>query len=228
MHTLLTKIFAFIFSLFLKAVCNLNKNSVTSPDIFHKYAGEGNNIFAFWHNRLFYLAYYCAKNNKKRKTTILISMSKDGDYATALAYRLGLDAIRGSSSRGGQQAVRNLTDKASQGNNIGIAIDGPRGPVYAANEGVIKLAQLTGGRIIPVSYDATRKWELKSWDRLMIVKPFGRVHMAFGEPMEIPRNLPSDEFERYRSKLKDVLLELGRICAEELKTKDMNGKADKV
>ena len=228
MHTILTKVFAFIFSLFLKVVCSLNKFSVTSPDIFNKYAEEGNNIFAFWHNRLFYLTYYCVKNNKKRKMTILASMSKDGDYAAALAYRLGLDTIRGSSSRGGQQAVRNLTDKASQGNNIGIAIDGPRGPVYTANEGVIKLAQLIGGRIIPVSYDATRKWKLKSWDRFMIVKPFGRVHMAFGEPMEIPRNLPSDEFERYHSKLKDVLLELGRICAEELNIKDINGKADKV
>lgn len=160
--------------------------------------------------------------------TILASMSKDGDYATALAYRLGLDVIRGSSSRGGQQAVRNLTDKASQGNNIAIAIDGPRGPVYTVNEGVIKLAQLTGGKIIPVSYDATRKWGLKSWDRFMIVKPFGRVHMAFGKPMEIPRNLPGDEFEKYRGKLKEVLLELNRICAEKLNIKDMNGKADKV
>ncbi len=216
MHIIRTKVFAFIFSLFLRIVCSLNKNSVTRLDIFHKYAEEGNNIFAFWHNRLFYLAYYCAKNNKKRRMTILISMSKDGDYATALAYRLGLDAIRGSSSRGGQQAVRNLTEKASQGNNIGIAIDGPRGPVYAANEGVIKLAQLTGGRIIPVSYDATRKWELKSWDKLMIVKPFGRVHMAFGEPMEIPRNLPGDEFEKYRKKLRETLLELNQTCKEKI------------
>ena len=87
-------------------------------------------------------------------------------------------------------------------------------------EGVIKLAQLTGARIIPVSYQATRRIELKSWDGFMVVKPFGKVHMAFAEPIKIPRDTAPNKAEEYRRKLENTLLELDRICAKELGLKD--------
>ena len=77
----------------------------------------------------------------------------------------------------------------AEGNNVAITPDGPRGPALRVSEGVIKLAQITGARIIPVSYDATRKRLLKSWDRFMVVLPFGRVHVAFADPIEVPRRI---------------------------------------
>lgn len=216
MHNFLTKLFAFLVNLFLKLTCSLNKLSISRQDIFERYAEEGNNIFAFWHGRLFYLTYYHIKNIKNRRLSILVSMSRDGDYGVALARKLGQNVVRGSTSRGGQQAIRTLAAQISAGNNIAMTPDGPRGPAFRVNEGIIRVAQLTGARIIPVSYQATRKRELKSWDRFIVVKPFGKVHMAFDEPILIPRNSNPDEVERYRKNLEETLLGLDRICAKEL------------
>lgn len=216
MHNLLTKLFAFLFNLFQKFTCGSNKLSTTRPDIFKEYAEQGRNIFAFWHSRLFYLVYYYAKTVKKRKVSILVSMSKDGDYGVALVRKLKQNAVRGSTSRGGPKAMRMLAERAAAGNNLAITPDGPRGPAFKVNEGIIRLAQLTGSRIIPASYQATRKRRLKSWDGFIVVKPFGRVHLAFAEPVQIPRNAGPDEVETYRKELEDTLHELDRICAEEL------------
>jgi lysophospholipid acyltransferase (LPLAT)-like uncharacterized protein len=220
MHNILTKLFAFLFNMFHKFTCRTNKLSTTRLGIFERYAEEGNNIFAFWHSRLFYLVYYYAKTVKKRKVSILVSMSRDGDYGVAFVKKLKQDAVRGSTSKGGPQAIRKLVDRAAAGNNLAITPDGPKGPAFKVKEGVIKLAQLTGARIIPVSYQATRKIILKSWDGFMVVKSFGKVHMVFAEPIQIPRDTAPDEAEEYRRKLENTLLELDRICAEELGLKD--------
>ena len=106
--------------------------------------------------------------------------------------------------------------KAKAGFNLVITPDGPRGPVYQVQDGIIKLAQLTGQKILPVTYDATKKRRLKSWDKFIIVKPFGKVHMAFGEPITIPKGANSEQIEQYRQQLQTSLLELNRICAEKL------------
>jgi lysophospholipid acyltransferase (LPLAT)-like uncharacterized protein len=217
MRNLLIKLLAFFLNLFLRFTCSFNKLSISRLDIFEKYAEEGNNIFAFWHNRLFYLVYYYVTHTEKRKISMLVSMSKDGDYGEALVHKLKQDVVRGSSSRGGQKAIRNLSAKAAAGNNIAITPDGPKGPAMRVNKGIIRLAQLTGSRIIPVSYQATHVWKLKSWDLFMVVKPFGKVHMAFADPMRIPRHLSPDEIEKYRKKLEDTLLELDLICARKLR-----------
>lgn len=216
MHSILTTISAVVLHLLLRLTCSLNKVSITRPDVFEQHAEEGNNIFAFWHGRLFYLIYYYVKNTKKRKISMLVSLSRDGEYGAALVRQLRQDVVRGSTGKGGYRAVRNLVVKAVAGNNIAITPDGPRGPACRVNQGVIKLAQLTGARIIPVSYNATRRIELKSWDGFMIVKPFGMVHVAFAEPMQIPRDLGPDELERCRGELERTLHKLDQTCDEEL------------
>lgn len=220
MHNILTKVFAFFVNLLLRFACRFNKLSISRLDVFERYAEEGNNIFAFWHSRLFYLVYYYVTHTEKRKICMLVSMSKDGDYAAALVHKIKQDVVRGSTSKGGPQAIRKLVGRVSAGNNLAITVDGPRGPAFKVKEGVIKLAQLTGARIIPVSYQATRVWKLKSWDGFIVVKPFGKIHIAFGEPIQIPRDTAPDEAEEYRRKLENTLLELDRICAEELGLKD--------
>jgi lysophospholipid acyltransferase (LPLAT)-like uncharacterized protein len=141
-------------------------------------------------------------------------MSRDGDYGAALVRRLKQHAVRGSTSRGGPLAIRKLVRKLAEGNNIAITPDGPRGPANKVNEGVIRLAQLTGARIIPVSYDATRKSLLKSWDRFILVRPFGRVHVAFGEPFEVPRHITTEQSRAHAERLEETLRSLDAICAE--------------
>jgi len=216
MRKILTGLFAFLSNLFLRFMCSLNRLSTTGQDIFDRCANQGNSIFAFWHNRLFYLVYYWVKSRPRRKVSILISMSRDGDYAVAVVRKLKQDFVRGSTSRGGQKAIRALAAKLAAGDNIAITPDGPRGPAFKVSEGIIRLAQLTGARIVPVSYDATRKKHLKSWDRFILVKPFGRVHVAFAEPIEIPKDIDSSSVEEYRKNLEKTFLELDQICAEEL------------
>jgi lysophospholipid acyltransferase (LPLAT)-like uncharacterized protein len=217
MHKLLTELFAHVFVVFLRLVCGLNRMTVTRQDVFDTYAEQGNNIFVFWHSRLFYLVYYYIHSRVKCRISALVSMSKDGDYGAALARRLRQDAVRGSTSRGAQKAIRELATKAAGGYNLAITPDGPRGPVSMVGEGVIRLAQLTGARIIPVSYDATRKRLLKSWDRFIVVKPFGRVHVAFAEPFQVPRNITAEERGRYVERLQQTLSSLDRLCDERLR-----------
>jgi lysophospholipid acyltransferase (LPLAT)-like uncharacterized protein len=132
----------------------------------------------------------------------------------ALVRRFKQNAIRGSSSRGGHQALRSLAKQLEQGYNIGITPDGPRGPAFQVQIGIIKLAQLTGAAIVPVSYDASRKKILKSWDRFIIPKPFGHIHMAFGEPLFVPRKPTPRDIKSYRQELESRLLDLDRICSE--------------
>lgn len=217
MNNILTKLSAFFLSLLLRLTCRFNKLSTSRLDVFERYAEEGNNIFAFWHSKLFYLVHYYVTHTEKKKICMLISMSKDGDYGAALVHKLKQDVVRGSSSRGGQKAIRNLAAKVTAGNNIAITPDGPKGPVMKVNKGVIRLAQLTGARIIPVSYQATRAWKAKSWDSFMVVKPFGKVHMAFADPMLIPRDSSPEEVEKFRKNLEDTLLELDLICTRKLR-----------
>ena len=215
-HKVLTVVFASSFNVLLRCVCGSNRLTVTGEHIFHEHVEQGGNIFAFWHSRLFYLVYFYVRHARQRKVAMLVSLSRDGDYGAALVRKLQQDAVRGSTSRGGQRAVRRLAEKIAEGRNIAITPDGPRGPAFHVNEGIVKLAQITGARIIPVSYDATSKRLLRSWDRFVIVKPFGRVHVAFGEPIEVPKGITPAERTQYRDKLERTLHELDGICAMQL------------
>jgi len=217
MHEFLTKLFAHLFVVFLRLACSLNRMTVTGRDVFDTYVERGNNIFVFWHSRLFYLVYYYIRSGVRCRVSALVSMSKDGDYGAALARKLRQDAVRGSTSRGAQKAIRELATKAAGGYNLAITPDGPRGPVSTVSEGIVKLAQLTGARIIPVSYDATRKRLLKSWDRFIVVKPFGRVHVAFAEPFQVPRDITAEERRRYVERLQQTLSSLDQLCEERVR-----------
>jgi len=215
-HQVLTVVFASVFTWFLRLICASNRLTVTRGDLVSEYLGRGGNIFAFWHSKLFYLAYYYGKHARGHKVAMLVSLSRDGDYGEAVVRKLRQEVVRGSSSRGGRRAVLGLVRRLAAGENVAITPDGPRGPAFRVNEGTIKLAQITGARIIPVSFDASRKRRLRSWDQFIAVKPFGRVHVAFGEPMEIPRGIPTIDRERYREQLEERLRELDCICTTSL------------
>jgi lysophospholipid acyltransferase (LPLAT)-like uncharacterized protein len=215
-HRFLTVVFAFIVAWLLRLVGRSNRLTTTCEEAFQRYVTQGGNIFAFWHDRLFYLAYFYVKKSRGREVTMLVSLSRDGDYGVALVRRLGQRAVRGSSSRGGRRAVAELARTIAEGGNVAITPDGPRGPAYRVNEGTIKLAQITGAPIIPVSFDASRKRRLNSWDRFILVKPFGRVHVAVGTPIEVPRGTTAAERGQYCAQLERCLSDLDRTCAERL------------
>jgi lysophospholipid acyltransferase (LPLAT)-like uncharacterized protein len=132
-------------------------------------------VYAFWHRCL--LA--CAWRFRNHGITILISRSFDGELIARTVERLGFVAIRGSSSRDGSVGLRNLHRAYLAGHYCAITADGPRGPAMVAKPGVAQLAKLAGTTVSAFYAHPDRAWQLRSWDRFLIPKPFSRVTIAW-------------------------------------------------
>ena len=171
-------------------------------------------IFCFWHNRLALSLHlyqrYVQQNQPTRNGAALVSASKDGAILARVLRHYDIEAVRGSSSRRGAQALLELTSCAERGYDLAITPDGPRGPRYQVQPGVIALASLTGHAIVPVAYELNWKKTLRSWDGFQIPLPFARCDVYFGEPLRVPRNLTVEERETYRLELEKRLGEISR------------------
>jgi len=145
----------------------------------------GPSVFAFWHRSMI----ACADRFRNRGIAILISPSFDGELIARTLTRLGFCPVRGSSSRGGAVGLRGMQKAYAEGHCCAITADGPRGPVYVAKPGTAQLAQSVGevgedGRPTGVWVGsfyarAEKAWELRSWDRFVIPKPFSRVVVSW-------------------------------------------------
>jgi lysophospholipid acyltransferase (LPLAT)-like uncharacterized protein len=168
--------------------------------------GSGPLIFCIWHNRLALtvLAYerYFLKFRKDTNLAALISASRDGGVLAFLVEKFGIQPVRGSSSRRGAQALLEATSYIEKGYHMAITPDGPRGPCYSIQDGIIALAQLTGAPIIPVSNVVPWKTTLRSWDRFQIPLPFARCDVRIGPPIFVPRDASAQERERLRQELR--------------------------
>jgi len=169
-------------------------------------------IFAFWHNRILLLPYLFKKHwsqRKRNKVAVLVSASKDGEKLARVLERFDLICVRGSSSRRGGQALVELTRLVQDGYDIGITPDGPRGPKYQVQDGVISLAQVTGAAIMPVSWSAEPKFVFrKAWDHFQVPLPFARAVARVGAPISVPRDADATERENKRFELQRALLAL--------------------
>jgi len=170
-------------------------------------------IFCIWHNRLGLSMEAYRIFSKVRPSpglAAMVSASKDGGFLTAVLERFRVQPVRGSSSRRGPQALRELTTWAKRGYDLAITPDGPRGPCGVVQEGVLALAQLTGLPIIAFSYDAKWKIQLKSWDRFQIPLPFTRCEMRAAKPLVVPPEATDTEREALRRQLEAALRDLAR------------------
>ncbi|HSG38597.1 MAG TPA: lysophospholipid acyltransferase family protein [Thermoanaerobaculia bacterium] len=140
-------------------------------------------ILAFWHRHLLLMPYAY----RGQGISVLVSQSTDGEMIARTVARLGIDSSRGSSSRGGAAGMRSLLRKAAEGWDIAFTPDGPRGPLREVQPGVILAAAATGLPIQPVALAATRKKELRSWDRFVVPMPFSTVHFVYGDPLAVER-----------------------------------------
>lgn len=169
-------------------------------------------LYCIWHNRLALCMktyfYHAPKNGRPIRMAALISASKDGALLAAILEQFGIQPARGSSSRRGTQAVREMARWARNGYDLAITPDGPRGPRYVAEEGVILLAQITGLPLIPSAYSVRWRIRLKSWDRFVIPLPFSQCEILFGQPIYVPRETTPEERERFRQQLEAALTAL--------------------
>lgn len=164
-------------------------------------------IFVFWHGRLLPLAYA----HRNEGVVTLISRSEDGEYIARVVERWGYLTARGSSSRGGSRALRELVRHARAGRSIAITPDGPRGPRQKFKPGAILAAQVTGLPLVPVAAGADRAWWFEGWDRFLVPKPFARIRVAYGAPVEVPADAGPGALEEYAQKLEN---ELNRLLHE--------------
>ena len=158
-------------------------------------------IYTFWHCMMLVPAYV----GRNKNLQVLISQHSDGEYIAQVIKRLGFDVIRGSTTRGGAKAIKVLIDKTRKGYSVAITPDGPRGPRFTFQSGSIYLAQKTGLPIIPLVVGLSRYWELPSWDRFRIPKPFSRALMMYGDPIPIPPIRNEEEMEHYRRLLERTM-----------------------
>jgi len=165
-------------------------------------------IFAIWHNRLLMLPRVFDPSFPTRQSYGLISASRDGDLIAAFIERSGYGTIRGSSSRKGVIALRQLLDTLAGGDNVLFTPDGPRGPVYHASPGVIFLAQKSGAPIVPIHMEYSRSWRLKSWDRFAVPWPFGKLRAIFGAPIPVAPLAGPEQLETERIRLQDAMMSL--------------------
>ncbi|HWC15431.1 MAG TPA: lysophospholipid acyltransferase family protein [Terriglobales bacterium] len=145
-------------------------------------------IYCFWH-RCVFAAGYLFRDHEIR---VLTSRSYDGEYIARIIERLGFRAVRGSSSRGAVQSLRELQREVEVGEYVAFTIDGPRGPRYVAKPGPIHLARVTGAAIFCFYVAPERAWVLKSWDAFMIPKPFSRVHVYVRSPIRVSPDADHD------------------------------------
>jgi len=164
-------------------------------------------IYALWHNRIFTIPPIWYKNGGHlRKTVVLTSASHDGTMLAKAMEVFGIGSIRGSSSRRAVAALIGMKRAIKEGYDVCITPDGPRGPRYEFHPGVIKLAESTQSAIIPVHAQYTSAWRLKTWDRLVIPKPFSRVDVTFAECLYVAPTADEVAFEAERIRIQNILL----------------------
>ncbi len=162
-------------------------------------------IYAFWHAHMLLPAYV----GKNRNVKVLISQHRDGEYITQIVQRLGYGVARGSTTRGGAKALLRMIKQIKE-ESISLAItpDGPKGPRFVAQSGAILLGQKTQYPIIPVMIYLGNYWELPSWDRFCIPKPFSKARIFYGNPIMVPPKLEKSDVEEYRVSLENELIRL--------------------
>jgi hypothetical protein len=138
-------------------------------------------IMAFWHGRILPATVYF----RRRGIVVITSENFDGEWIAGIIERFGYGTARGSTSRGGRKALRQLTRDMAAGKPAAFTIDGPRGPARVAQPGAVWLAKATGNPVLPFHIETNRYWTLNSWDRTQIPKPFATAAIAIGEPLYV-------------------------------------------
>jgi lysophospholipid acyltransferase (LPLAT)-like uncharacterized protein len=138
-------------------------------------------IMAFWHGRILAATVYF----RHRGIVVITSENFDGEWIAGIIERFGYGTARGSTSRGGRKALRQLTRDMAAGKPAAFTIDGPRGPARVAQAGAVWLAKATGNPVVPFHIETDRHWTLNSWDRTQIPKPFAAATIVIGEPIYV-------------------------------------------
>lgn len=200
------QIFPYIGLFIVKIISSTYRIRIINPDIERDILKRGQiPIYASWHQRFFPGITFFAS---RKPISIMISQSRDGELISRIVNVLGWHPVRGSSSKGGRQALREIRKLIHEGYKVGHIVDGPTGPLGVVKPGLLIIAQASGMPIVPIITSAEKKWVFNSWDRFMVPKPFSRVIIRFSDAICIPRNLQRLDFEEKRSSIENTFKKL--------------------
>jgi len=166
-------------------------------------------VWVMWHSRIL----LGAGTQAGQGLRVLISMHGDGELIARTVSKMGFTAIRGSTTRGGREALREAVRVLHEGGQVAFTPDGPRGPRMTVQVGCVLAAMRAGVPIVPVGFEARRAKRLRSWDRFMLPLPFTRVAVRFGEPIDVPADLDSEQVVAWCGRVQQALVAAGREAA---------------
>ena len=159
-------------------------------------------IYASWHRGVIYSIFFY----RNTRFVAMASTSDDGEIAAQGAKRFGWKVVRGSSTRRGSQALREMISLTQKGYNAGLVVDAPRGPAHVSKPGVIVLAKKSGIPLLTGIWSADRYWRVNSWDRTIIPKPFSRIVGLYSDTLiKVPPDAGREDCEMYRQQLDQQL-----------------------
>ncbi len=145
-------------------------------------------LFSLWHGRMF----LPIQMHRRQGIVTMASQSPDGEIIARWLERNGYRVVRGSTTRGGGEALRRMVREVRSGRHAALTVDGPKGPPRTVQPGVLELARLTRAWILPITASSARPRFLRSWDRYLLPMPFSRSVVVWGEPFTIPDDMPDN------------------------------------
>jgi len=194
-----------------RLICLTLRHRSEGPDeaYFRTMAEGRGHIAAFWHGDSFLMAQEMFRVYRYGRMLIMASESRDGALMAKFLRMGGVHVVRGSSTRGGARAMREVMREYRAPDVFAMAVDGPRGPRHRITKaGIVLAAQRLGLPITAFACHAEKKWVFRSWDRLEIPKPFSRTRTIYSEPIPVPPDAGPEEIERIRAHLEAVLHEM--------------------
>lgn len=164
-------------------------------------AAGGAVLYCFWHGDLLVPMFAYRGSG----TVVLVSGHRDGVMLQKVLATLGFNTVEGSITRGGAMALRGLLSSAKKGNRLCVPPDGPKGPIHKVKKGVLYLASRANLPVVPAGVAASSSWRLRSWDRMVIPRPFSSVVVYRGKTLQIPRDADNDALEAWSLKLESAI-----------------------
>ena len=191
---------------------------VEGKDVYERLLADPTPSFlTYWHNQTVIAASFLVRryHRRGRPLAMLGSESRDGELIVGLARSWGIRVVRGSTTRGGGRALRGLLKAIRAGVSPVVVPDGPVGPIYQVKDGVLFLSQMSEKPIVPLGFAANRAWHIRSWDRLIVPKPFARIAVAFGEPRVVTSNSNAETARsNARGQTKESIDRMTRLASE--------------
>jgi len=170
--------------------------------------GSGPVVYAVWHGRLLGNCY----NNRNQGACVMISRHRDGEIIARIVEKLGFLTARGSTTRGAASALKFMLRTLRNGRDLALTVDGPKGPPLKVKPGAVYASAKSGCPLVPVSVGYSACWRFSSWDRFQVPKPFARMIVGYGEPIQVPENTGEQDVALWCKKVETAINRVAALC----------------